>query len=71
MIISPRLLVPAVLLLAGCATATTTYNSGTIPTAAAAPAAAPQRINAVSDALGARTDNMVASRPATTGNLTR
>jgi hypothetical protein len=70
MAISPRLLLPALLLLGGCATTGTAYIGGVPSDAAATPATAPQRVNAVSDALGERMNDMVASRSATNGNLT-
>lgn len=61
---------PALLALGGCATG---YDSG--PRAAASntvtPVAAPQRVDAVSDALGQKIDNMVASRRTVPTNITR
>jgi hypothetical protein len=57
------------LLLAGCAT---TKESGYSANSAAPPTAAPpQRVDAVSDAVGAKMDAMMASRPVTTNNVTR
>jgi len=52
-------MLPAVLALAGCATTIdTSHTASTAPTSAAAPA----QVNAASDALGAKMDNMLASR---------
>jgi len=57
------------LLLAGCAT---TSNSGYIASNTATPAAAPpQRVDAVSDAVGAKMDAMMATHPAPSDNVTR
>ncbi|HEY1935847.1 MAG TPA: hypothetical protein VGG99_27895 [Acetobacteraceae bacterium] len=59
----------AVLLaLAGCASDANDYSANTPPPPAAAP---PQRVNAVSNALGARMDNMLASQPSTGSGVTR
>jgi len=64
-----RYVLPAMLLLAGCAT---TSNSGYVASNTATPTAAPpQRVDAVSDAVGAKMDAMMASRPATSANVTR
>jgi uncharacterized lipoprotein YajG len=60
--IRKRFLLPAMLLLAGCAT-TTTSSSYTASNAPAPTVAPPQRVDAVSDAMGAKVDTMVASRP--------
>lgn len=60
---------PAMLLLAGCAT---TNNSGYVASNAATPTVAPpQRVDAVSDAVGAKVDAMITSRPAPSDNVTR
>ncbi|HXD35052.1 MAG TPA: hypothetical protein VN624_00250 [Rhodanobacter sp.] len=65
-----RFLLPALLALGGCAT---TYGpTATITPASTGPAtAAPQRVDAVSDALGQKMDNLVASRRPVTSNVTR
>jgi hypothetical protein len=64
-----RYVLPAMLLLAGCAT---TNDGGYSATNAATPTAAPpQRVDAVSDAVGAKMDAMMASRPASSDNVTR
>ncbi|HVC59850.1 MAG TPA: hypothetical protein VND19_05735 [Acetobacteraceae bacterium] len=61
-------MLPALLMLAGCATTGGDYSASN----AAAPAMAPpQRVDAVSDALGAKMDNMLASRPFTSNSMTR
>jgi hypothetical protein len=63
-----RYVLPALLLLAGCATTSVDYSASN----AAAPAVAPpQRVSAVSDALGAKMDAMLSSRPSASNNLTR
>ncbi len=62
-------MLPALLMLAGCAT-----TSGGVYRAsnAAAPAVAPpQRVDAVSNAVGAKMDAMLASRPAPNNDVTR
>jgi len=59
---------PALVMLAGCAGMNDGYQASNPP---APTAAAPQRVNAVSDALGARVDNMLASQPAGTNGMTR
>lgn len=57
-----RWVFPAILLtLAGCADTGSGYVANTDPPVTVAP---PQRVNAVSDALGARMDNMLASQHA-------
>ncbi len=59
-----RYVLPAMLLLAGCAT---TSDSGYSASNAAAPAMAPpQRVDAVSDAVGAKMDAMMTNHSATT-----
>jgi hypothetical protein len=68
--IRKRYVLPAMLLLAGCATTTTSSNYST--SIAAAPVAAPpQRVDAVSDAVGAKVDSMLVSNPSASNNLTR
>lgn len=65
-----RLAIPLVLAcLAGC----TTEQPSSQYTATTAPAtvAAPQRVNAASDALGQRLDNIMATRRVTPGTVTR
>lgn len=64
-----RYVLPAMLLLAGCAA---TNDSSYHASNTTAPAAAPsQRVDAVSEAVGARMDNMLASRPTTSNAVTR
>jgi uncharacterized lipoprotein YajG len=64
-----RYMLPAMLLLAGCAA---TNNSGySAGNAAAPPMAPPQRVDAVSSAVGAKMDNMLASQPSTGSSVTR
>jgi hypothetical protein len=59
---------PAMLLLAGCATTT----DSSYRTSAATPTVAPpQRVSAVSDAVGAKMDAMMATQPAPGSNVTR
>jgi hypothetical protein len=53
---------PALLVLASCAASTGDYSASN---AAAPTVAPPQRVDAVSDALGAKMNTMVAARPAT------
>ena len=63
-----RLALPALVLLAGCATTNDqNYSANSIPAPAAA---APQRVDAVSNALGAKMDSMLAAQR-TNGALTR
>lgn len=64
-----RYALPAMLLLAGCAT--TSNNSYSADNAATPAAAPPQRVDAISDAVGAKMDAMMASRPAATNSVTR
>ena len=60
---------PAMLMLAGCAT---TSSSGYSASNAAAPAVAPpQRVEVVSDMVGAKIDAMLVSNPATGSGVTR
>lgn len=63
-----RIVMPALLSLAGCAS--TPYPmAGGAPPVGQTSAAAPQQVDAVSDALGRRLDTMIATRrsvPATT-----
>ena len=64
-----RWVLPAILLtLAGCAAGGSGYTANADPPATAAP---PQRVNAVSDALGARMDSMLASPHAPAGAMIR
>ena len=64
-----RYVLPAMLTLAGCAT---TNDSGYHASNAAAPAVAPpQRVSAVSDAVGAKMDAMVTDHSATNAGVTR
>jgi hypothetical protein len=58
-----RYVLPAMLLLAGCTT-TTTGNSYSASNTVAPAAAPPQRVDAVSDAVGAKMDDMLVSQPA-------
>lgn len=61
-------MLPALLLLAGCGAT----SGGSSASNTAAPAVAPpQRVDAVSDALGAKMNDMLASRPGTSNNVTR
>ena len=63
-----RLVLPALVMLAGCtATNDQDYSAITTPTPTAA---APQRVDAVSDLLGAKMDSMLAAQP-TNGAVTR
>ena len=56
-----RYVVPAMLLLAGCATTSdNSYSANNTVTPTAAPA---QRVDAVSNAVGAKMDAMIANRP--------
>jgi len=59
---------PAVVMLAGCAGTYTDYQATNTPAPTAAP---PERVNAVSDALGARMDNMLASQHPAPSGVTR
>jgi len=61
-----RYVLPALVMLAGCATTNDhAYTADSVQAPAAAP---PQRVDAVSDALGAKMDGMLASqRPADAG----
>jgi hypothetical protein len=54
---------PAVLLLAGCAMNDSGYTANNAATPAVAP---PQRVDAVSDAVGAKMDAMMTTRSSTT-----
>ncbi|MGA3400402.1 MAG: hypothetical protein ABSC95_14370 [Acetobacteraceae bacterium] len=64
-----RYVLPALLMLAGCAT---TNDSGYRASNVAAPVVAPpQRVDAVSNAVGARMDAMLASRRAPSNDVTR
>jgi hypothetical protein len=64
-----RYVLPAILLLAGCAT---TGGSGYSASNTAAPVVAPpQRVDAVSDAVGAKIDAMMANGSATSNGATR
>lgn len=54
-----RYALPALVMLAGCAT--TSDRDSTAEVAPVPTAAAPQRVDAVSDMLGAKMDNMLAS----------
>ena len=56
------------LALAGCASNDTDYSANAAPPPTAAP---PQRVNAVSNALGARMDNMLASQHSPGAGVTR
>ncbi|HTB42773.1 MAG TPA: hypothetical protein VK741_04040 [Acetobacteraceae bacterium] len=51
---------PAMLLLAGCAASGSGYTASNSTAPAVAP---PQRVDAVSDAVGAKMDAMMATRP--------
>jgi uncharacterized lipoprotein YajG len=55
-----RYVLPAMLLLAGCATSGSGYTASNSAAPAVAP---PQRVNAVSDAVGAKIDAMMSTRP--------
>jgi uncharacterized lipoprotein YajG len=68
--IRKRYVLPAMLLLAGCA-ATTTSSTYSPSTAAAPAVAPPQRVDAVSDAVGAKVDSMLVSGASTSNKLTR
>jgi hypothetical protein len=61
-------LAAVLLALAGCASEGNDYSANTAPPPTAAP---PQRVNAVSNVLGARMDNMLASQPSTSSGVTR
>jgi hypothetical protein len=65
-----RYVLPAMLLLVGCAT-TTTGNSYSASNTVVPAAAAPQRVDAVSDAVGAKMDDMLVSQPAAGSATTR
>jgi uncharacterized lipoprotein YajG len=54
-----RYVLPAMLLLAGCAANDSSYSASN---SAAPTVAAPQRVNAVSDAVGAKMDAMMSTR---------
>jgi hypothetical protein len=54
---------PAIVMLAGCAANSSDYVADNVP---APTAAAPQRVDAVSNALGAKMDSMLASQRPTT-----
>jgi hypothetical protein len=63
-----RYVLPALVMLAGCATTNDQdYSANATP---APTAAVPQRVDAVSDVLGARMDSMLAAQP-TNGAVTR
>ncbi len=63
-----RYVLPALVMLAGCATTNDQdYSANATPTPTAA---VPQRVDAVSDVLGARMDSMLAAQP-TNGTVTR
>jgi hypothetical protein len=63
-----RYVLPALLMLAGCAATADNHSASN----AAVPAvAAPQRVDAVSDALGAKVDNMTAGPSSASNNVTR
>ncbi len=59
---------PALFMLAGCATTSNDYSASN---AAAPIVAPPQRVDAVSDAVGAKMADMLASRPSTSSDVTR
>ncbi len=61
-------MLPAMLLLAGCATTT---DTGYRVSNAGPAMAAPQRVDEVSDAVGAKMDAMVAGQPSTGSEVTR
>jgi hypothetical protein len=61
-------LAAVLLALAGCASDGTNYGANAAPPPTAAP---PQRVNAVSDALGAKMDNMLASQHSPGTGVTR
>ena len=54
---------PVIVMLAGCAANSRDYVADNVSTPTAAP---PQRVDAVSDALGAKMDSMLASQHPTT-----
>jgi hypothetical protein len=56
-----RFVLPVLLPLAGCTTTDSSYSASNAATPAVAP---PQRVDAVSDAVGAKMDAMVAGHPA-------
>ena len=63
-----RYVLPALAMLAGCATTNgQDYTAENTPAPTAAP---PQRVEAVSDVLGAKMDSMLAAQP-TSGTVTR
>jgi predicted outer membrane protein len=63
------LVLPALIALAGCATSS---DNNAAPVVANKPTmAAPQQVDAVSQALGQRMDSMVASRHAAVSDVTR
>ena len=64
------LVLSALLALAGCAT-NDGYMAEHASNNVATPTAAPQRVDAVSDALGQKVDNMVASRRSVSNDVTR
>jgi len=59
---------PVIVMLAGCATNDHEYVENTPPVPTAAP---PERVSAVSDALAARMDSMLASQRLMAGPVTR
>jgi len=59
---------PALVMLAGCATNDREYSVNDPPAPTAAP---PQRVDAVSDALGAKMDGMLANLHPMSGGMTR
>lgn len=61
-------LAAVLLALAGCASDDTNYSANTAPPPTAAPT---QRVNAVSNALGAKMDNMLASQHSPGPGVTR
>lgn len=63
-----RYALPALLMLAGCATMGSNDDSNY---AAAPTVAPPQRVDAVSDALGARMDSMLAAQHLSSVGMTR
>jgi len=69
--IRKRYVLPAMLLLAGCATTTTSSSNYSTSVAAAPVGAPPQRVDAVSDAVGAKVDSMLVSNPSASNSLTR
>jgi len=63
-----RYVLPALIMLAGCAATGDDHSASN----AAAPAVAPpQRVDAVSDALGAKVDTMTTEPSAASNNVTR